>query len=317
MLNPQREDIQIICKHSNWSKNEVSKTLKTAIYNDAPAWRKFLQLLLITLGIAFTVAGIVFFFAYNWENLGKVGKFAIVEGCIVAITVAVLFSRLALIVKKILLTGAAIIVGAMFAVFGQVYYTGANTCDFFLAWTVFISLWAIVSNFPPLWLVYVALINTTICFYAQQVAPWSRDFTFLLLLLVNVACFLFFMLISTFGSITVPRWFRNVLGLWTAGIATIGVNGAILDKHLDVTAISIYVFTAVAYIAGALYGFRQKSGFFLGSISFSVILMIASLLVRILPSVEMMSFVSLFVVLSVTLVIAQLINLQKSIRHEK
>lgn len=316
MFNPEREDIQIISKHSNWSKNEVSKTLNEKVYNDAPAWRKFLHILLITLGIAFTVSGIIFFFAYNWANLGKYPKFAIVEGAVLALTIAVLFSKFSTLIKNILLTGAAIIVGAMFAVFGQVYQTGANAYDFFLAWTVFVTLWAVISNFPTLWLVYLALINTTLCLYVEQVAPWSHDVTCLLLLILNTVCLLFFMFFP-FKSVAVPKWFRNILALWTAGVATVGICHAILYDWTGRMNILTALLTVAIYVAGVLYGLRHKSGFFLGTIAFSVIVIITAQLLRASISEGMMLFICLFIIGSVTLVIRQLIEFQKTIRHEK
>jgi uncharacterized membrane protein len=317
MLTPQREDIHIFCKHSNWTKNEVSKTLQTAVYNDAPAWRKFLHILLITLGIAFSVSGIVFFFAFNWENIGKYGKFAIVEGSIIAITIAVLLSKLSALVKNILLTGAAITVGAMFAVFGQVYQTGANAYDFFMAWTVFITLWVVISNFPPLWLVYLALINTTICLYAEQVAPWSQEFIFLLLFVVNTAGVLFFTFLSTAGHAAVPKWFRNILTLWTVGVATVGVCYNIFSHEANATGYSLFILTAIAYAAGVVYGLTYRSGFYLGTIAFSAIVIVTTLLLRMSSSEWMLAFVPLFIMGSVTLVIIQLIIFQKRVRHEK
>jgi len=316
MFNPEREDIQIICKHSNWSKDEVSKTLNEKVYNNAPAWRKFLHILLITLGIAFTVAGIIFFFAYNWQNLHKYAKFGIVEAVIIAITLAVLLSKFPLMVKNVLLTGAAITVGAMFAVFGQVYHTGANAYDFFLAWTVFITLWAVVSNFPPLWLLYLVLLNTTIFLYGEQVAPWSDDVTLLLAFIVNLVCLLLFMVIPTNSSIIVPKWFRNILVLWTAGVATTAMCNTIFDYQAGEGTVFLVPLTVAVYVAGIIYGLKNKSGFYLGTIAFSVIIIITALLLKYSIGAGMLLFIFFFIVGSVTLVIRQLIQLQKTIRHE-
>ncbi len=67
----EREDIQIIARHSNWSEKSIDKILKKNIYNDKESWNKFLRLFFISLGVGFTTAGIIFFFAYNWADLHK------------------------------------------------------------------------------------------------------------------------------------------------------------------------------------------------------------------------------------------------------
>lgn len=63
-----RSDIYTNSSNSNWTKETVQKTLEQEVYNDANAWKKFLQYFLITLAIGFSTAGIIFFFAFNWDK---------------------------------------------------------------------------------------------------------------------------------------------------------------------------------------------------------------------------------------------------------
>ena len=186
MKNIQREDIYIIGGNSNLSEQGIDKALKENIYNNKEAWQKFLELFLITLGVGFTVSGIVFFFAYNWADLHKFAKFGLVEGLIIITTGIVLFIKINNTLKSIILTASAILVGVLFAVFGQIYQTGANAYDFFLAWTVFVTLWVIVSNFAGMWLLFLVLINTTFILYSEQVAKgWSEAFIYTALFIIN------------------------------------------------------------------------------------------------------------------------------------
>lgn len=215
MTNIEREDIQIISRHSNWSEKSIDNILKKNIYSNKDSWSKFLKLFFISLGIGFTTAGIIFFFAYNWAGLHKFVKIGLIEGLIIISTLIILFSKLSLDVKNILLTGASILVGVLFAVFGQIYQTGANAYDFFLGWTMFITIWVLISNFAPLWLVFITLINTTLILYSQQVAhDWSEVFVFTLLLIINVL----FLVTSLYGKringvIKSPIWFSNLIAL--------------------------------------------------------------------------------------------------------
>ncbi|MDN3691268.1 hypothetical protein QWZ06_02845 [Chryseobacterium tructae] len=59
MKNIQREDLQILSRHSNLSEKEIHSILKDNIYSSKEAWQKFLKLFLISLGIGFTVSGII------------------------------------------------------------------------------------------------------------------------------------------------------------------------------------------------------------------------------------------------------------------
>ena len=312
-----REDIQIISRHSNWSEDGVEQALKEQVYNDAAAWRKFLQLLFITLGVGFTTAGIIFFFAYNWADLHKFIKIGLVEGLLIATTLVVLFSKISLPIKNVILTGASVLVGILFAVFGQVYQTGANAYDFFLGWTIFIALWVIVSNFAPLWLLFLILLNTTLVLYSEQVARgWSEMFVLNLLFLLNAAFLIVPILLSTFRTaIKVPAWFSNVVALAVVSLATIGITIGIFDDRK--TAFWVLVFsTLVLYIAGVLYGLKARIGFYLAVIGFSLIFIISALLIKISDDEAMFLLVTLFIVASVTLVIMSLIALQKKWSHE-
>lgn len=312
MTKIEREDIQIISRHSNWSEGSIDKILKQEIYSNKESWGKFLRLFFISLGVSFTTAGIIFFFAYNWADLHKFIKIGLIESLIVIIILTVLFSKISLDIKNILLTGASILVGVLFAVFGQIYQTGANAYDFFLGWTMFITLWVAISNFAPLWLVFITLINTTLILYSQQVAhDWSEVFVFTLLFCINIL----FLTIALFGKKTTknikpPIWFTNLIALVSVSFSTIGISIGIFDKQ-QTSFFVLIIITSILYSVGIKYGLKVKSGFYLSIIPFSIIIIISAFLIKSSPNVGMFFFISLFVIASVTFVIRNLINLQK------
>lgn len=160
MINIDRTAIHALNRHSNWPEARVGELLKAKVYNDFHSWKMFLRLFFITLGVGFTTSGIIFFFAYNWVDLNKFVKIGLIEGLIVVTTLVVLFSKLNPVVKHILLTGYVVLTGGLIAVFGQIYHTGANAYDFFLLWTVLVTLWVVVSDFAPLWLIWITLIES-------------------------------------------------------------------------------------------------------------------------------------------------------------
>ena len=196
MKKIHQKDVHIISRHSNLTKDEVGRILKENVYHNKEAWYTFFRYFLISLGVGFTVSGIVFFFAYNWADLHKFAKIGLTEGMLLATVVIVLLVKMNDQIRNIVLTGASVLVGVLFAVFGQIYQTGADAYDFFLAWTLFITLWVCVAHFAPLWLLYLVLINTTLLLYTQQVAQdWSVVFICFFLFSINTTV----VLAATFG----------------------------------------------------------------------------------------------------------------------
>ncbi len=311
MSNIDREDLHIISRHSNLDENDVVRILKSNIYSDAISWSKFLKLLFISLGVCFTTAGILFFFAYNWEELHKFYKIGIIEGLIIITTMIVLFSKINDLFKNIILTGASVLVGVLFAVFGQIYQTGANAYDFFLGWTMAITLWVLISNFTPLWLVFLTLINTTIIFYSQQVASdWPDLFLLLLLFIVNTLFLISSIYISKIRQTTHQTWFTNLIALAACFIATIGISAGIFEDA-DTSFISLLLIVLLSYSLGIWYGNQSKNIFYFAIIAFSGIIMITSLLIQISSEEAMIFLISLFIIASVTGTIKLLIDLQK------
>ncbi len=317
MNNINREEIHLISKHSNWSEISVRNTLKEAVYNNSESWRNFLKTLFITLGIGFTVAGIIFFFAYNWHDLHKFIKIGMIEGLVIITTLLVLFSKFSLQTKNILLTGASILVGVLFAVFGQIYQTGANAYDFFWGWTMAITLWVFISNFAPLWMLFLLLINTSFILYTEQVVMgWSEVLVSLIIVLMNSSFLIVALLIPHyFKEHQIPSWFSKVIAIAIVFFGTMGVTIGLFDT-LDKTFGLLVVVVGVLFGNGIYYGLKIKSGFYLSIIPFGLIFIFSGFLIKISSDASMFFIVSLFVIGSVTFVIKNLIDLHKKWSNE-
>lgn len=308
----KRKDIQLISRHSNLSESGVKTALEKHIYSDNTAWKKFLQLLFITLGAGFSVAGVVFFFAYNWADLHKFAKLGLIQGLLIVMMAIVLFSKVSLSIKNILLTATAVLVGVLFAVFGQIYQTGANAYDWFLGWTAAITLWVIISKYAPMWLLYMILLNTTLVLYAEQVAfNWSDIFIFTLLFGLNLLALLVALGLDFYlKKIEVPNWFIYTVALAAVTFATIGLSIAIVDKKMS-EAIILIVVSLATYAGGLFYGYQQRKIFYLSIIPFSVIILFAVFIIRLSGDAGSFFLITLFIVGSVTLLIRGLLSLQK------
>ena len=133
------------------------------VYPSKRSWLVFFDKAMLIIGAIALVLSLVFFIAYNWINMDKMGKFALVEGAlvvIIALYVALSFRQKFQLVRQLLLLIASVITGSLLALFGQVYQTGADTWQLFFGWAVLIVPWVIIARFPALWLLWLELINT-------------------------------------------------------------------------------------------------------------------------------------------------------------
>lgn len=168
------------------------------VYPSKRTWLQFFDKALLVIGAVALVLSLVLFIAYNWLYMGKLAKFALVEGALVitiALYVALSFRRRFAFVRQLLLLIASIITGSLLALFGQVYQTGADTWQLFFGWAVLITPWVIIARFPALWLLWLGLINSVTLFYIDTslffgIGYYYQDFwQFTVITVINVIAF--------------------------------------------------------------------------------------------------------------------------------
>ncbi len=111
------------------------------------------------LACSFLLAGIIFFFAFNWQSIPNVVKLVSIQALFCLGSVGAMRFGLQTILGKASLACASALVGVFFAVFGQVYQTGADSYTLFLTWAIAIVPFVLVSNFAILWIFLLVLIN--------------------------------------------------------------------------------------------------------------------------------------------------------------
>jgi uncharacterized membrane protein len=141
--------------------------------NDPQEWARWAARLCMVLGSALVLAAVVYFFAFNWDALERMQKLGLLQ----ALTLGALgagqwvgFRRLG---GQLLLMAAAIFVGVSFAVFGQVYQTGADAFGFFGIWALCILPWVLAGAFAPLWVLWFVLVNLTVWLFWNQVGQFN------------------------------------------------------------------------------------------------------------------------------------------------
>lgn len=313
MQKINRSIIHTISRYSNWSVERVEGQLHENVYATAVQWRQFFNLFLLGLGVVFSLAGILFFFAFNWADMSKGVKFGLIQGLIVACIVPTVFISKNKLLHKLLLTAGSVLVGVLFSVFGQIYQTGANAYDLFLVWTLAILIWVLVSNFAPLWLIFLLLCNGTFVLYAEQIAnDWEYPFILNCLFLGNALAIILLETLHKRGIIAQrSAWFINLVAIAAILYMTQNINLQIFDSKRQILAITLAI-GGLFYALGFTEGLKSKNVFYIGGIGFSVTVMIAAFLIKIIED-ETLSFliVSMFMIAMTTLLIRQIIQLNK------
>ncbi|ALF59729.1 DUF2157 domain-containing protein [Psychrobacter urativorans] len=132
------------------------------------SWLAFFDKSSLIIGMVALVLSLVFFIAYNWLHMGKIGKFALVESALVitiALYIILSFKQKFQPVQQWLLFITSIITGVLLALFGQVYQTGADTWQLFFNWALFIIPWVLIARLPVLWLLWLGLVNASLILY--------------------------------------------------------------------------------------------------------------------------------------------------------
>jgi uncharacterized membrane protein len=309
-----REIVHIISRHSNWQSIDVENVFKEqGIYAGRWQWIGFLNLLLPGLGVSLMLSGVIFFFAYNWAAMHKFVKLGIVEAGIAACIVVTLLPRAPELIKNIALAAASVLVGALFAVFGQIYQTGADAYDFFWGWTMFVALWVLVSGFAPLWLLGLALVNTSMILYAGQVAEdWSGQTVYNLLFIINALAVIIVEVRSHNAEIDKrPKWFVQTAAIAAIVVITISIVFSIYSSA-NMAGIASFLLGVAGLSIGMFYGFKTKSIFYISSVSFSVIVIICALIIKPFQHpIGIFFIVTIFLIASTTSLIFKLIQLSK------
>lgn len=212
-------------------------------------WRQFLIPVLCFLGLLSLVAGSVFFIAWNWAWMPKMAKFALAELLIVALAVVVWWRWHSTLARSALLA-AGLSFGALFALYGQIYQTGADSWELFRAWLYVLLPLALIARQNSLWfcswlvanlafqLYYTATLPTSLLDLAVSDSFFWLPTTVLHSYLALLAACLIIREVLAWRAIThhpqswlASRWFSRVMAGFLLLLLTTIVAGNISDWH--------------------------------------------------------------------------------------
>ncbi len=225
-----------------------------------PEWHRFLNGFALWLGAVFLGAAVIFFFAYNWKALGQYARFGIVELLLIAALFAALRSGLDRTSGKAALLVVDLLIGALLALIGQTYQTGADPWELFAIWSLFTLPLAFISRFAPLWIFWLLLINLSITFYHQALGGWSihsgADSLLWILVLVDTLALVAWERVAGWGVIWMkPRWAPRLIATAALCFMTfLGIEGIVETR--DATPWGVVGYSV--WLAGIYYVYRHR-----------------------------------------------------------
>lgn len=175
------------------------------------------------LGAALLGMGLICWVAANWEDFGRMGRFALLQAVFAAACVGAFAVPKA---RVPLLLLALLAIGGLFAYFGQTYQTGADPWQLFALWAVLALPLCFVARSDVLWTPWMLVLSTAVTLWMQAHVrhSWRIDSSDLSIFLSG---WLAVLLACAFVSPLLVRW--TGAGSWALRLglvlATILITG--------------------------------------------------------------------------------------------
>jgi len=256
----------------------VSLPLPAQPHPDARRWQLLSNRLLAFLGAALLAAGLIFFFAYNWADLHRFGKFAVgFVALLIAAGFALFSSKRRNVTamprasgrdrehaprmeagtarQRAALFAAALCIGALLALIGQVYQTGADLWELFAIWAVLAIPFALLSRGEETWLLWLGAANTALVLWLGEALSLFRrsgELPAMLLCVIafNACCLLLAERFAHARLFTPNRALPRVAALLAFGVLCGGACAGVFTEDF---AHFIPIFIAASVLMIALY----------------------------------------------------------------
>jgi uncharacterized membrane protein len=238
---PKRADLDRLARHYSLDPKASEVLLDLA---DARPSRTdsltFLARCFRYAGVLSLGASVVFFVAANWSRIAVFGRFALLEVLLVVFVAIALFKPPPRFLGRAATLLAFITTGALLALFGQTYQTGADVYELFLTWSllglpfVVAAQWGVAS---AAWVLVLNLALGLFCGWTPRGGlfwsmfgggTYSATYALLFAVALNLAAWFVF---ERFELRAVPDWVRKlVLFAAIVFITWLGFNGAYAER---------------------------------------------------------------------------------------
>lgn len=109
--------------------------------------------------------GVILWLAANWETLGRMGRFALLQGAIVVLCAGAAWRP---VLRPPLGLAALLLIGGLFAYFGQTYQTGADAWQLFALWAALALPLCLGARSDVLWAPWALVAMTAISLWTYS-----------------------------------------------------------------------------------------------------------------------------------------------------
>lgn len=216
----------------------------------------FLDRLLLAGALLCTCSGVIFFFAYNWHGLGRLEKFALGQMLVALPFVVLLKYPLSHRVAQSALLAAGLLLGALLALIGQTYQSGADAFELFLLWALLLLPWLVLGRSRWLGALVVVLLNLALQLAFIAFARITQDMQFALALGLNLLLWLPVARLAWTGR---AMFWRVANGLLVAWLLVISTGWAVLAlwRYSGTSMPGTLVWLVTLWMMWLLYGRRN------------------------------------------------------------
>ena len=198
--------------------------------------------------IVFLIAGITSFTAYNWATMSNVEKLAVPSVLIIAGLVAYLFLEKE-IYKNLAIFFSSFMIGTLFAVYGQVYQTGADVWILFRNWAIFLIIPMVATGYYSVMTLFSIVVAISTSFYLDlylsgAIVPFLSSLTFGIILMVYP--FLQKRFNFKFNNI----FYNTMIGIFYICFIASGFAAIIVDDYSFIALILYIAFVGGIYLVG-------------------------------------------------------------------
>ena len=134
-------------------------------------WGLWAGRLIAVVGAALVLAGIVYFFAFNWNRIPPLTKLAAIAGLFALACGTIGFVGFGRLVSDVAASAAVMFVGVFLAVYGQIYQTGADAWELFFGWAALCLPLVILAGSAAAWAIWLAVANIAVSTWWGQTQP--------------------------------------------------------------------------------------------------------------------------------------------------
>ena len=198
--------------------------------------------------VVFLIAGVTSFTAYNWATMSNVEKLAVPSVLIIAGLLAYLFLEKE-IYKNLAIFFSSFMIGTLFAVYGQVYQTGADVWILFRNWAIFLIIPMVATGYYSVMTLFSIVVAISTSFYLDlylsgAIVPFLSSLTFGIILMVYP--FLQKRFNFKFNNI----FYNTMIGIFYICFMTSGFAAIIVDDYSFIALILYIAFVGGVYLVG-------------------------------------------------------------------